>query len=109
MAKKILAIKTREGKLPINGQKLKDKLIEIGFTFTGTRDKEVESVGIIDYYLSGPFYYLFLEQEEGRQWSLYPGNSWTCKDGFTIDSEIYDSRIKTIDTLDESDITFLKQ
>ncbi|MFZ2150781.1 MAG: hypothetical protein WAZ12_00475 [Candidatus Absconditicoccaceae bacterium] len=104
MTKKIVAVKTKEG---FDAEVLFKKLIELGFTFEGSRDKEVNNIQSFKYYGSGPFLYLFLLQGKGIQWSMVPGNSWS--DGEQIDPEIYNARIVTVESLTKEDVEFLQK
>ncbi len=102
--KKIVAVKTRQN---FNAKILFTKLVELGFRFEGSRDKEVNNIQSFEYYGSGPFLYLFLLQDKGRQWSMVPGNS--LHDGEQIDPEIYNARIVTVESLTKEDVEFLQK
>lgn len=103
MPKKIVAIKTKEGFDP---KLIFRKLEEFGFRFDASRDTDVNSVAMCQYYGSGPFFYVFFSQAAGRQWSMYPGNDLHA--GLEIDPEIYDARITTAELLTKKDVEFLQ-
>ena len=108
--KKIVAIHTKiQTTETFDAVELLKKLREFDFKFNGSRDNEVNNAESISYFGEGPYFYVFLSQEEGRQWSIYPGNPVSGKDdGYDISSQIYDARITTVEELKKDDVEFLQ-
>lgn len=108
MKHKIIAVKCKNENGPINAGSLFDKLMSLGFKFEGKDDEreQINTQNYFKYHIRSPAIYIFLSQEENRQYSAYP--AYPLQSGTVLDKSIYDYRVRTANDLTEEDILFLR-